>query len=947
MTAGSDGNQMATDAQWGREVTFAFTDIEGSTTRWERDRVAMQDAVRRHDAIVQAAIAQRGGHVFKTAGDAFCSAFAAPQDAVAAMLAAQQALNTENFAAVDGLRVRASIHTGSAEMRGGDYFGPAVNKVARLLAIGHGGQVLLTAETAALVDSTLPADVTLRELGAYHLKDFTEPQRLHQLLAPGLPSNFPPLRSLGTLPSDLSIVDAAEFHAVASFSGRDEELAAMQSALKSDGTIAVVHGLGGMGKSSIAREYGWRNREHYSVVWWLHAQSEDGIIDGLLRLGTMFVQGLEQLADRRIAAERVINSVLGGFDKPVLLVFDNLEDEGLMRRWLPRTGARALVTSRGAAWSADITAIPLRIWTLETAVEYLARASGRSDLSDDDARAIAQAVGALPLALAHAAASLRSARMVSPQRYLERITERLHNAPRGAEYPRSVFATFITAIAQAEQQAAGAAAVLCFAASFAPDAIPDELFRQASECYAEGLQPVLSDGVALDLRSAIADELRLDEALGALDRLSLLSFTQSSQTYSMHRLVQLAAQDLAVKDGAWCECAVSVGDAALSGKRDDDVATWPQYERLLPHARAALDALPSDTVLAPGGSLASRCAVYLLQRGEYATAEQLSKRALAIFERAHGPDHPDVARSLSRLGNVYWTQGRYAVAQSVHARALAIGEQALGPNHPDIAWSLTGLGLLCADPAEAEPLYRRALAIREEALGPDDPAVAMSLNNIANLYEDRGRYSEAETLYTRALAIWEKAHGLEHPTVAFSLTNLAILYQDQGRYTEAEPLSLRSLAIREKVLGPDHPHVAMSLNVLALMYAAQGCYAEAEALHTRALTIREKALGPDRPYVAESLNNLADLYRLQGRYVEAEPLVRRALAIREKALGPDHPEVAESLNNLANVYRGQGRFAEAEPLLERALPIREKSLGRGHPLTNATRETLHALRARR
>ena len=360
--------------------------------------------------------------------------------------------------------------------------------------------------------------------------------------------------------------------------------------------------------------------EHYSVVWWLNAQTEDGIIDGLLRLGTMFVQGLDQLADRRIAAERVINSVLGGFDKPVLLVFDNLEDEALMRTWLPRTGAQALATSRDTAWSTDIMAIPLQIWTLETAVEYLARASGRADLSDDDARAIAQAVGALPLALAHAAASLRSARMVSPQRYLERINEHLHNAPRGAEYPRSVFATFSTAIAQAEQQAPGAAAVLCFAASFAPDAIPDELFRQASEYYAEGLQPVLSDGVALDLRSAIADELRLDEALGALDRLSLLSFTQSSRTYSMHRLVQLAAQDLAGEDGAWRECAVSVADTALSGKRMM-IATWPQCERLLPHARAALDALADDTVLVPAGRLASRCAGYLWQRGEYAAAE--------------------------------------------------------------------------------------------------------------------------------------------------------------------------------------------------------------------------------------------------------------------------------------------------------------------------------------
>ena len=177
------------------EVTFAFTDIEGSTARWERDGVAMQDAVRRHDAIVQAAIVQGGGHVFKTVGDAFCSAFAAPEDAVAAMLAAQQALSAEDFSTVDGLRVRTAIHTGPAEMRDGDYFGPALNKIARLLAIGHGGQVLLTAETAALVDGTLPADVSLRELGAYHLKDFTSPQRLYQLLVPGLMAEFPPLRS--------------------------------------------------------------------------------------------------------------------------------------------------------------------------------------------------------------------------------------------------------------------------------------------------------------------------------------------------------------------------------------------------------------------------------------------------------------------------------------------------------------------------------------------------------------------------------------------------------------------------------------------------------------------------------------------------------------------------------------------------------------------------------
>ncbi len=926
-------------------ATFAFTDIEGSTARWERDRVAMQEAVRRHDAILREAIAERGGSVFKTGGDAFYCAFSRPEDAVAAMLSAQQKLAAEDFCAVEGLRVRAAIHSGTAEEREGDYFGPAVNKVARLLAIGHGGQVLLTAETARLVDGVLPNDVSLRDLGTYHLKDFSEPQRVHQLVAPGLPAEFPPLLTLGTLPSDLSIVDAAQFHPVSSFSGRDDELAAVHAALSRDGAIAVVHGLGGVGKSSVAREYGWRNRDTYSVIWWLNAQTEDRIIDGFVSLGAMFVQGVDRLDDRRAAAKRVVNSVLGGFDKPVLLVFDNLEDEALLRSWLPRS-ARALATSRDTAWSADITPIPLQTWSLETAIGYLRRASGRTDLSEANARAIAQPLGALPLALAHAAASLRNARMVSPQRYLEQITERLKSAPRGAEYPHSVFATFSTAIAQAEQHASGAAAVLCFAASFAADAIPDELFRQPVGTYADGLTPALADGIALELHSVIADGLRLDEALGALDRLSLLSFTASSRTYSMHRLVQLAAYGLAGETVSWRECAVEVTDAAFP---EVELATWPQCERLLSHALTALDALSSNAKLVCAGSLANRCSVYLRARAEYGPAESLSKRALSIWENAVGPEHPEVANSLNRLALVYWNQGRYAEAEPLYMRARVIQEKVLGPDHPEVANSLNGLALVYWNQgryAEAEPLFTRAIAIWENEFGPDHPRVAHSLNNLAIIYLDQGRHAAAEPLQRRALAIREKALGPNHPDVAASLNNLAVAYHDQGRYAEAEPLHARALAIKQKALGPDHPDVARSLNDLANIYWEQGRCAEAESLQRRALAIREKALGPEHPDVAQSLNDLANVFRAQERYAEAQRLYTRALAIREKALGPDHPEVAESLYGLATVCRDYHRSQEAEPLLSRSLSIRENALGSDHPFTRATREALDALRMR-
>ncbi len=744
-----------------------------------------------------------------------------------------------------------------------------------------------------------------------------------------------------------TIIDPDAIRPVPSFSGRDDELAGIAAALAQDGNIAAVHGLGGVGKSSVAREYAWRNRDRYAVVWWLNAQTEDGVIDGLLRLGALLTRGLDQISDRRAAAQQVIGSVLHGFAKPVLLIFDNLEDERLLRTWLPRSGSHALATSRNAAWSADVRDIVLDIWPLETAIEYLRRESGRTDLTEADARDIVEALGALPLAASHAASALRGMRMVTPQRYLHRINEYLKNAPSAAEYPRSVFATFSTAIAQAEQQAPGAAALLCFAASFAPDAIPDELFRQGVEHDIDGLQPVLADGVALDFRSTIADEMLVDEALGALDRLSLLSYAQSSQTYGMHRLVQLAAQDLEGEGArAWRECAVWVADIAFPDKID--VATWPQCERLLSHARATLDALSTDSTFLPAARLAFRCAWYLRERGEYATAEAVAKRGLAIQERALGSDHPDVARSLNNLGIVYWQQGRYSEAESVHLRELGIEETALGPGHPELARSLNNLANVYRDQArfaEAESLYARALAIWETALGPDHPLVAIGLNNLANVYHDQARYAEEEPLHMRAVAIREKALGPDDLQIAFSLTNLANLYQLQGRYAEAEPLNLRSLAIRERALGPDHSHVAMSLNILALMCASQGRYAEAESHHRRALAIREKAFGPDRPDVAQSLNNLADLYCLQGRYADAEPLLARALSIRERTLGPDHPEFAESLSNLANVYRGQGRYHEAEPVLLRVLAIREKSLGTDHPSTKDARDALSVLRS--
>ena len=320
--------------------------------------------------------------------------------------------------------------------------------------------------------------------------------------------------------------------------------------------------------------------------------------------------------------------------------------------------------------------------------------------------------------------------------------------------------------------------------------------------------------------------------------------------------------------------------------------------------------------------------------GQYAEAESLYKRSIAILEKALGLEDPDVAASLNNLAALYQTTERYAEAEPLYKRSLAILEKALGPEHPDVATCLSNIAMLYETNrryAEAEPLYKRSIAIREKALGPEHPDVATSLNKLAALYQTTGSYAEAEPLYKRSLAIREKALGPEHPDVAESLNNIAQLYETTGRYAEAEPLYRRSLAILEKALGPEDPDVARCLNNLALLYDATGRYAEAEPLYKRSLAIKEKALGSEHPDVALSLNNLAALYQATGRYAEAEPLYKRSLAIREKALSSEHPDVAQSLNNLAQLYETNGRYAEAEPLYKRSLAILEKALGPEHP----------------
>ena len=228
-------------------VTFLFTDIEGSTRRWEADAAAMRAALLAHDKVLRTAIESHGGFLFSHTGDGVVAAFASPMSAVDAAVAAQRSLE---------LPVRMGLATGEAELRDGDYFGTVLNRAARVMAAGHGGQILVADSTAGLLSG-----VDLVDLGPRRLRDLPNPITVFQLQAPGLPTDFPPLRALDTTPGNLRPTTT-------SLIGRESEVGEIEAALHAHRLVTLT-GVGGVGKTRLATEVAARLAHEFPDGVWL------------------------------------------------------------------------------------------------------------------------------------------------------------------------------------------------------------------------------------------------------------------------------------------------------------------------------------------------------------------------------------------------------------------------------------------------------------------------------------------------------------------------------------------------------------------------------------------------------------------------------------------------------------------------------------------------------
>jgi len=290
-------------------VTFLFTDLEGSTRLWEQHPDAMRPALARHDTILRKAVAEHDGYTVKTTGDGMHAVFGTAHDAVDAAVAIQQVLAAESFDDVGSLRIRIGVHTCEAEERDGDYFGSEVNRAARLMSVAHGGQVVVSLATSALVRDV---SVDLVDLGEHRLRDLTNLERVFQVTAPGLATEFPPLRSLDALPGNLP-------RQVTSFVGREAEIAAIVERVRT-ASVVTLTGVGGVGKTRLALQVAAEVLPHFRDGAWLAElaalRDPEAVPDALVA-----VFGLQVRPG--ITAMAALVEFLAG--KELLLVVDNCE----------------------------------------------------------------------------------------------------------------------------------------------------------------------------------------------------------------------------------------------------------------------------------------------------------------------------------------------------------------------------------------------------------------------------------------------------------------------------------------------------------------------------------------------------------------------------------------------------------------------------------------------
>jgi predicted ATPase/class 3 adenylate cyclase/Tfp pilus assembly protein PilF len=842
-------------------ITFLLTDIEGSTRLWESHPEPMRAALARHDVLAAAIIAEHHGSLVKSRGegDSLFAVFPSATDALAAACSLQQALVAEPWPQQTPLRVRVALHSGAADHRGGDYYGPAVNRCARLRAVAHGGQILLSQTTRDLVGSDLPEGASLRDLGLHRLKDLQQPEHLFQLLHPSLPADFPPLRSLEAfrhnLPAQLT-----------RFIGREQQIAEVKQLLPGTRLLTLT-GAGGCGKTRLALQLAADLIEEYPDGVWLvelAALADPDLVPQAVAtaLGVREEPGramMETLQDHLRA-------------RTLLLVLDNCEHllgacarlaEALLRRC---PSLRIIASSReGLGIGGEVIyrvpslSLPgerrgegattdelLQYEAVRLFVDRAVAGQPRFTLTSQNRAAVAQVcrrLDGIPLAIELAAARVKA---LPVEQIAARLDDRFRLLTGGSRtaLPRqqtlralidwsydllsekegallrrlSVFVGGWTLVA-AESVCAGG------------DLLESDVLDSLTRLIEKSLVIYEEPGTRTDHGSREA-RYRLLETVRQYGRERLLETGEAEAVRQRHRdwFLGLAEQS--------CRSDKSLGDAAWMDLLEIE------HDNL----RAALDWSQTE---GESAQAALRLTAALLRfwgsRGHWAEAQERLAAALSRPDAAGRTTGR--AEALRGLAGLACFQGDYTAARSLLEEALSIGRELEDGN--GVALTLLNLG----DMVQHQGDFREARRFFEEALAVDRALGSRKIEAACLCLLGKG--AEAEGEYDRARALYGEADTLDqlrgHRGQAIS--QLGALALRQGDTDTARRIFEEDLRVhRELKHVPTISHALYNLGRLALY---EGKTEEALGLHRQSLCIRQE-LG-DRNCIAASLEAFAAL----------------------------------------------------------------------------------------
>jgi predicted ATPase/class 3 adenylate cyclase len=825
-------------------VTFLFTDIEGSTGLLKAMGETYRRAQDHHDEIIRAAVAAENGHVVRTAGDSFFVTFESPVPALRAAVAAQRSLGADEWPAGSPLRVRMGLHTGEGVLGGDDYIGIDVNRAARIAAAAHGGQVLLSEATRALVRHDLPDGVTLRDLGDHRLRDIAEPERLFDLVVDGLPSDFQPIRSLDFRPNNLPLQ-------LTSFVGRADEIARAGQLLRGHRLVTLT-GPGGAGKTRLALEVAAEGLSSFEDGAFFvdlapivdHAQVPSVLAQAL---------GLRERPGRELIDTLV--DALAAMD--VLLVLDNFEHL-LPAAWVverllasaPRL--RTLVTSRAPLrlyGEQEHQVPPLALPDVgqlqaldvlsrsEAVVLFVERARAARPgfgLTDENARAVADVctrLDGLPLAIELAASRVN---VLTPQAIRSRLaggpdllTASARNLPARQRTLRATIGWSCGLLTEPQRR----------------------LFNRLS---------VFRSGAGLDAVEAVGGDLGVDilDALSSLVDNSLVRQTEmpdGEPRFGMLETVREYAGELlaATDDEAptrrrHAEHYLVVALEGESHLTADDQVRWlDRFEHEHDNLQAALRWTVEVGELERGMAAGAAMWRFWHQRWYLFVGRSWLERLLS----AAGPDPTStLAKAHVAAGGLAYWQGEYeaakrhyreslTIAQAIDDRAciaeaiynLAFIPTQVASTHSQAAW--------WADAPEQIALFQDALA-RFEELG-DVAGVAKTKGNMALILARTGDLDSAAAMLGEAIESYRILHDRFH--LADSLLAYGHGMQLLGRDETARAAFVEALCLVDA--ADNRAAVAVALDCLAALESKRSRHRDAVRLFGSAQQIRRGVEG--------------------------------------------------------------------------------------------------------